>query len=319
MKIIKKCISKLGESLDIGTVAIKENYIRDFESIVNIIPLLIFIEGLLITLYGAISFAKAGGFSEQLKRLKEVGFWHAQSAMINDADTILFYKGLPVIILNILLIIAIICFAIEFYKGKPLKIERICFEVPIGIGLVLPAFLVLVDKIQRVFGAKGLAQGLSVAINKRLPEDYVQMVPSLIWKNMFFFGFLIVLLGSLILLTNKNVRTFFPNMIMPLVSYFLAFPFLLYIIENALAVGAVLGGILIIIGGLIVVLFIAAVMDTPTETRDDALRLLQSADEHDRKAAEYGIAGRMLGFAADERREANLEREHAKSILRKLD
>ena len=120
--------------------------IKSPESVVNVVPLLILIESFAVTIYGIVAFAVSGGFAEELRKVKESN-WNFTEAMTDSSETIIFFQGLPVIILNILLIIAIIGFAIEFYKGQPPALEKALFVIPVIIGAGVPIVLFLFENL----------------------------------------------------------------------------------------------------------------------------------------------------------------------------
>lgn len=289
--------------------------IKSPESVVNVVPLLILIESFAVTIYGIVAFAVSGGFAEELRKVKESN-WNFTEAMTDSSETIIFFQGLPVIILNILLIIAIIGFAIEFYKGQPPALEKALFVIPVIIGAGVPIVLFLFEKIQKLLGAAGLSQSVCDMINAGLPENRAKLDSEYFWKYLFFLGFIIVLIGCLVLLTNENVRAFVPYIITPFVLYFLLFPMLMFIIENALALGAIFGTILLIIAGLIIFIIIGSILTAPLYTDDQIKAMLAAAAAHDQNAANCGFVGRMLGVAAEERAIADSYRSMADWMMR---
>lgn len=289
--------------------------IKSPESVVNVVPLLILIESFAVTIYGIVAFAVSGGFAEELRKVKESN-WNFTEAMTDSSETIIFFQGLPVIILNILLIIAIIGFAIEFYKGQPPALEKALFVIPVIIGAGVPIVLFLFEKIQKLLGAAGLSQNVCDMINAGLPENRAKLDSEYFWKYLFFLGFIIVLIGCLVLLTNENVRAFVPYIITPFVLYFLLFPMLMFIIENALALGAIFGTILLIIAGLIIFIIIGSILTAPLYTDDQIKAMLAAAAAHDQNAANCGFVGRMLGVAAEERAIADSYRSMADWMMR---
>jgi len=311
-KLFRGIVNLLVDDWQVAVDSIKGGEIKSPRGFINVVPLLIAIISNVVIILGTIKYAVAGGFSQQWAALKEAGLGPEHTMGPGNVPDMFFGKPF-IIIFNILLIIAIISFAAEFFHDGPSKPAKYLFIIPVSIGVAGPIILFALQKLQESLGMKGIVQHMCDAMNKSRPEDWVQLFPEYLYKYIFMLGFFITLLGCLVLLTNKDVRDFTPFILQNALLYLVACPILLYIIENILALGKLLAMLVLLFGILLIIILGVNFVEVLDEER--AAQLLDEAKAHEAKANSYSRTERLFGMDRPDRVAAAVKRAEARDIL----